>query len=195
MPLTVTDQIAHDPHLTRLDGVLARDLDDRRRAPWQGRRGDGAIRLELLQTRNYLVRMSHDAWSHGTGTITAEEGAVLASELEAYARAHGRSASAIVVSDDLGLRIVFAGAQKPHSLSLNHSTPERVWAHWRGYVDDTRPVAFAHVQADLRGVGVAIVRGSSEYRVRYVDQPAGEGYCTGDLGDAWATGRDLARRR
>lgn len=75
MPLTVTDQIAHDPHLTRLDGVLARDLDDRRRAPWQGRRGDGAIRLELLQTRNYLVRMIHDAWSHGTGTITAEEGA------------------------------------------------------------------------------------------------------------------------
>lgn len=194
MPLTVTDQIAADPYLARLDGVLTRDLEERRRARWQGRRGDGGDRLELLQTRTFRVRAIREAWTHGSGTLTAEEGAALVIELDAFACTQGRSASATIVSDEDGLRIVFAGGRKPHALSLDHSTPERIWAHWRGYVGDTRVLSFAAVKAELRGLGVLVVRLRGEYRVRLLDQPAGEGYHTADLADALATGRDLARR-
>lgn len=330
MATTVSAQIAQDPYLARLDALLAREQQARR--SHRGRRGDGADLLELLQSRARRVREIRDAWAHGTGTLTLQEGQDLAAELTRHAGGQGRSANAMVLTDEVGGRIVFLGASKPHWLFLDHSTPDRIWAHWRGFIFAARPVApicpsceatstsdcgderrcsrcgetwtiegerstrltdrdrirhhkregrmcfgpeeiercprhpdmtrsfrwvwqqpgpqgthldslqgggsvevtrccaeceldedrvlapkgrrrpaarafgvplgrprvrmtFDRAKRELAQLGVVLVRGRGEYRVRLASQAPGEGYSTNDLADAIATGRDLARRR
>lgn len=136
MPLTLAAQIAQDATLQRLEAQLAAAP---RGLAAAGRRGEAPLRLDLFRQIVWHRRRIADAWKHGEGSITREEGEALAVSLNDHARAQGRSASATVVDDGDGPRIVFSGARTSHGLMLTHSTPDRVWAHWRGYLDGCPP--------------------------------------------------------